>query len=89
MEAESPNTTSVPGYSGKGWTVCPQCGLRKRGFWATEFDATCVDCSELNAKHAEEERLRKAVASGKVKVSDLTEFGRKVCGIIPNAKGQT
>jgi hypothetical protein len=64
-----------------GWTICPQCGLRKRGFWATEFNFPCDDCAFLNNKHYNEEQLRKAVASGRVKVSNLTELGRKVCGI--------
>ena len=59
-------------------TICPQCGLRKRGFWATEFDFPCDDCCELNATKRKEEYLRQSVATGKIKMSDLTELGRKV-----------
>lgn len=63
-------------------TVCPTCKLPKRGFWETEYEMACVDCREKASRDAEENRLRKSVKSGKIKTSQLTTLGRKVCGLV-------
>lgn len=61
--------------------TCHKCNLPKRGFWEVEFEMDCTDCREVEAKARTEQRLREAVASGRIKVSSLTPLGRKVCGI--------
>jgi hypothetical protein len=62
-------------------TVCPTCYLSKRGFWETEYEMSCSDCREKASRAAEENRLRKAVKSGKIKPNQLTPLGLKVCGL--------
>lgn len=63
------------------WMLCPQCGQRKRGFWASQYELPCDDCRAEDIKREKEERLKSAVASRKVKITDLTPLGRKVCGL--------
>jgi hypothetical protein len=65
-------------YSSIGWKVCPQCGLKKQGFGASQFDMPCDDCAIENAISEEHARLNKAVESGKIKFSDLTDYGKSV-----------
>lgn len=60
---------------------CHVCGEHKVSFWSHEFGFPCEDCRDLERKATEERRLREAVASGRVKVEQLTPLGRKVCGI--------
>lgn len=64
----------------RGW-VCKKCGQPKAGFWEDQYGMSCRDCRDQEATAHEEERLRKAVASGKVKISQLTELGLRICGI--------
>ena len=62
-------------------TICPTCNLARRGFWETEYEMPCSECREKTGREDTENRLRKAVKSGKIKPHQLTPLGLKVCGL--------
>ena len=70
-----------------GWK-CVGCGKPKSGFWENEYQMPCWDCRTAQHEKDEESRLKAAVTCGKIKPEQLTELGRKVCGLPPTTKAK-
>jgi uncharacterized OB-fold protein len=62
---------------------CPSCGKLSRSFWESEYNLDCGDCQERALEASQRKHILAALKTGKVKESDLTPAGRKLCGLPP------